>query len=58
MVSPSVRFLLCLLVGLFAGSTLGVLFVPDPTGLLAGVMALAGTAVVTGVLYRSEWLRG
>ena len=58
MVSPSVRFVACLVVGLFAGSALGVVFVPDPTGALAFGLALVCTAAITGFLYRSEWLRG
>jgi hypothetical protein len=57
MASPSIRFALCLIIGLFTGSTLGILFAPDPTGLMAFGLAAACTAGITGYLYRSDWLR-
>lgn len=57
MASSSIRFVLCLVVGLFAGGTLGALFVPNPTGVLAFGLAAVGTAGVTGYLFRSDWLR-
>jgi len=57
MASPPVRIVGCLFVGLFAGVPLGVLFVPDPTGLVAFALAAVCTALVTGALYRSDWLR-
>jgi len=57
-VAPSIRLVACLLVGSVAGSVLGVVLVPDPTGLAAAGLALACTAVLTGYLYRSDWLRG
>lgn len=57
MVSSSLRIVLCAVVGLFAGGVLGVLFVPDPTGLLASVLTLVLAAVIGGGLCRTEWLR-
>lgn len=51
-VSDSLRALLCVAVGVFVGVPLGVLFVPDPTGLVAAVAALAVSAAVAGLLYR------
>jgi len=57
MASSSTRGVACGLLGLVAGIGLGPLFAPDPTGLLAGVLALVVAGVVAGWLYRSEWLR-
>ena len=57
MVSPSIRFVLCLIIGLFTGSALGVLVVPDPTGILASGLVALCTAGITVYLYRSDWLR-
>lgn len=51
MVSSSLRIVLCAVVGLFAGVFLGVLFVPDPMGLLASVLTLVLAAVIGGGLY-------
>ena len=52
-----IRTALCLLIGIFAGRILGPLFVPDPTGLLAAVLATSVAAGVSMFLYRSDWLR-
>ena len=58
MIRPVLRVSLCVLIGLFVGSILGPLFVPNPTGMLSTVLAL-GIAVITSVfLYRSNWLYG
>lgn len=57
MVERSVRAVLCLLVGLFAGVTLGFLFAPDPTGVLPLVLAIVITALVGGYLYQSSAFR-
>lgn len=57
MVSSSLRVVLCAVVGLFAGGILGILFVPDPTGLLASVLALVLAVVISGGLHRTDWLR-
>ncbi|SEA08280.1 hypothetical protein SAMN04488065_1744 [Haloplanus vescus] len=57
MASPSTRLALCLVVGLFAGVPLGILFVPDPTGVVAFVATMLGTTAITVALYRSDWLR-
>ncbi|WP_251341221.1 hypothetical protein [Haloplanus halophilus] len=58
MAPPSVRGPVCLVCGALAGSVLGALFVPDPTGTVAFVLSLGCTAAVAGSLYRSDWLRG
>jgi len=52
----AVRTTLCLLIGIFAGLVIGPLFVPDPTGVLAAVLSIVTTAVVSVFLYRSDWL--
>jgi len=57
MASPSTRFVISLIVGLFTGITLGVLFAPDPTGVLAFGLAAICTTAITGLLFRSSWLR-
>jgi O-antigen/teichoic acid export membrane protein len=57
MVRSAVRTALCLLLGAVAGLVLGPLFVPDPTGVLAGVLTIAVTGVVSIFLYRTDWLR-
>ena len=57
MASPSIRFVLCLVIGLFTGSTLGILFASDPTGIVAFGLAAVCTAGITGYLHRSDWLR-
>jgi hypothetical protein len=57
MASSSIRLGLCLIIGLFTGSILGMLFVPDPTGIMAFGIAAVCTAGITGYLYRSDWLR-
>ena len=57
MVSSSLRIALCAVVGLFAGGFLGFLFVPDPTGLLASVLALVLAVGIGGGLYQTGWLR-
>jgi hypothetical protein len=57
MASDSVRFAVCLLLGLVAGGTLGIVFAPDPTGVVAFGAAVVCAGVVTGTLYRSDWLR-
>ena len=58
MARATVRFALCVVLGLVAGRVLGPLFVPDPTGPIAAALAV-GVAVLTGgALYRSDWLRG
>ena len=57
MVSSSLRFSLCLFIGLITGSVLGILFVPDPTGIVAIASATAYTGLITWYLYQSEWLR-
>jgi len=57
MASPSIRVALCLIIGLFTGSTLGILFAPDPTGIVAFGLAAVCTVGITGYLYRSGWLR-
>ena len=57
MVSSSLRIVLCAVVGLSAGGVLGVLFVPDPTELLASVLTLVLAVVIGGGLCRTEWLR-
>jgi hypothetical protein len=57
MVSPSIRFALCFIVGLLTGVVLGPLFVPDPTGMVAFGLTVVCTVIITGYLYRSDWLR-
>jgi hypothetical protein len=57
MVSSSLRIVLCAVVELFADGFLGFLFVPDPTGPLAPVLALVLAVVIGGGLYRTDWLR-
>ena len=57
MARPSFRFPLCLLIGLSTGSILGVLFVPNPTGIIAFTTATVCTVLITWYLYQSEWLR-
>lgn len=57
MVSPSLRLVFCVLVGLFTGSILGALFVPDPTGPLAFGLGVLVAGIVAWGLYRSDWLR-
>ena len=52
-----IRTALCLLIGIFAGRILGPLFAPDPTGLLAAVLATSVAVGVSMFLYRSDWLR-
>lgn len=58
MVRSSLRVALCVVLGVFAGSLLGPLFVPDPTGMLAAVITVGVSAIISVVLYRSAWLRG
>ena len=57
MVRPALRPAICLLIGIFAGRILGPLFVPDPTGMLAAVLAISVTVTVSVFLHRSDWLR-
>lgn len=57
MVAPSIRALLCVLVGSLAGSTLGALLVPNPTSAVAFGLSVGCTAVIAGYLHRSDWLR-
>jgi hypothetical protein len=57
MVSSSLRFSLCLFIGLITGSVLDILFVPDPTGIIAITSAIVCTGLITWYLYQSEWLR-
>jgi hypothetical protein len=57
MVRSFIRFPLCLLIGLSTGSILGVLFVPNPTGVVAFVLGIVCTVLITWSLYQSEWLR-
>lgn len=56
MVRPSLRLVLCVLVGLLVGNILGVLFVPDPTGPLAFGLAMLVAGITTVGLYRTDWL--
>lgn len=57
MVRPVLRTTLCLLLGIAAGRTLGPLFVPDPTGVLAAVSTVGVAIVVSAVLLRSDRVR-
>lgn len=57
-VDSSVRVLVCALVGLFFGTVLGFLFVPNPTGPFGAVLAVVLAVLVGGGLYRTGWLRG
>ena len=57
MVRSATRLVLSLVIGLSAGSTLGFLFVPDPTSLLALVLVIGCATANTAFLYRSDWLR-
>ncbi|GGL35092.1 hypothetical protein GCM10009037_18360 [Halarchaeum grantii] len=52
----TVRTVVCVVVGLFAGAALGPLFAPDPTGLLAAGLAGAVALLVGGGLY-ATWRR-
>ena len=56
MIHPALRSALCVLLGALAGSVLGPLFVPDPTGVLAVALTLVITIVSSVFLYRSNWL--
>lgn len=58
MVHSALRSLVCVVVGLVAGGVLGPLFVPDPTGPLAGALAVVVAVAVGGGLHRSGWRRG
>jgi hypothetical protein len=58
MVRSSLRVALCVVLGVFAGSLLGPLFVPDPTSMLAAVITVGVSAVISVLLYRSTWLQG
>lgn len=55
--NDSIRTLVCVFVGLFAGGVLGALFVPNPTGLLAFALSSGVAVLVGGGLYRSDWRR-
>lgn len=57
MVRPAFRVALCVLIGLFVGRVLGPLFVSNPTGILAAVLATGVMVITSTVLYRSDWLR-
>ncbi|QLC33489.1 hypothetical protein EFA46_004490 [Halarchaeum sp. CBA1220] len=46
----TVRTVVCVVVGLFAGAVLGPLFAPDPTGLLAAGLTGAVALLVGGGL--------
>ncbi|GGN05711.1 hypothetical protein [Halarchaeum nitratireducens] len=56
MVSERVRALVCAVVGLVVGAVLGPLFVPDPTGIAAGALAVVVALAVGGGL-RATWGR-
>ncbi|MFB6125244.1 MAG: hypothetical protein ABEJ59_04730 [Halanaeroarchaeum sp.] len=47
----AVTIVLSLLVGVFAGRVLGPLFVPDPTGTLAQVLAVFVGPFAAGLVY-------
>lgn len=57
MVRSAFRVVLCVLIGLLAGRVLAPLFVPDPTGILAAVLAIGIMVITSTFLYRSDWLR-
>ena len=57
MVRPTLRLACCGLVGLLAGSLLGPVLVPNPTGILAATLTLVVAATVGVGLYRTDWLR-
>jgi|GEM_PF-3015993 len=58
MVDAHLRGVLCVFLGSTLGVVLGTLFVPDPTGALAGGLGFVSAVVASALLYRSDWLGG